>query len=198
MIQYPNRRSVSSEVKKTISHIGRGMSLEDDLNISNTFYEEIDRAIIYKKPTPIQVVKVHYPARNSAKIVEAYYKNASTTDYCGVYRSKAIDFEAKETNSKTSFTFNSIHEHQIKHLEAIMRHGGIAFVIMRFTRYDETYLIDASWFTHKYRKAEKKSINYKEIKEFGFLIKQGFTPRLHYLDVVDSLYFKEADINDKR
>ncbi|MEF9961400.1 MAG: Holliday junction resolvase RecU [Erysipelotrichaceae bacterium] len=191
MIQYPNRKMNKELEHKPISHVGRGMSLENDLNDSNVYYLDCDKAVIHKKPTPIQVVKVDYPSRNCAKIVEAYYKVASTTDYNGIYRSKAIDFEAKETNSKVSFTFKAIHEHQINHLDAILRHGGIAFVILRFTQFDETYLIDAASLITMYRLPKKKSITYQEVRSIGHLIKQGLTPRLRYLDIVDELYFNQ-------
>ena len=36
-----------------ISHKNRGMNLESDLNITNEYYRDIDKAYIYKKPTPI-------------------------------------------------------------------------------------------------------------------------------------------------
>ena len=65
-------------------HTNRGMRLEADLNDTNKYYRECDKALIYKKPTPVQVVRVDYPARNKAKIVEAYYKTPSTTDYNGI------------------------------------------------------------------------------------------------------------------
>ena len=97
-----------------------------------------------KKPTPIQIVQVDYPKRSAAKITEAYFKVPSTTDYNGVYRGKAIDFEAKETRSKTSFPFSHIHLHQIEHLERVLRQGAIAFVIVRFIAYDETCLLYTS------------------------------------------------------
>ncbi len=193
MIGYPNRKKeIRSSFQNIKSHIGRGMSLEDDLNSSNAYYMETNRALIHKKPTPIQVVKVDYPKRSSAKITEAYYKTPSTTDYNGIYRQRAIDFEAKETKSKTSFPFKSIHEHQIQHLERVILHGGIGFLILRFTTYDETYLIDAKIIIDMYRQSEKKSISYSSVQKYGFLIRQGLTPRLHYLDSVDKLYFKEA------
>ena len=43
-----------------------------------------------------------------------------------------MDFEAKETKVKT-FPFANISKHQIDHLQKIINHGGIAFVIIAFT-----------------------------------------------------------------
>lgn len=192
LINYPNRKSSLKTAKVMYNHVGRGMSLEYDLNCSNDYYMETDRALIHKKPTPVQVVKVDYPNRSCARISEAYYKTPSTTDYNGIYRGRAIDFEAKETKSKTSFPFKSIHEHQIRHLERVLQHGGIGFLILRFTTYDETYLIDAILIINRYRNSETKSISYKTVQACGSKIKQGLTPRLHYLDNVDEVYFKEA------
>ena len=62
MIGYPNRKVMPTPaVKAQDNHMGRGMSLENDLNDSNAYYCSCDRALIHKKPTPIQVVKVDYP-----------------------------------------------------------------------------------------------------------------------------------------
>ncbi len=186
MINYPNKKK--TQISSSLNY-ARGMNLEKDLNDSNTFYNSIGRGLIYKKPTPIQIVKVDYPSRKHAKISEAYYQVPSTTDYNGVYRGKYIDFEAKETKSKASFTFQNIHPHQIKHLKGVIEQGGIAFVIIRFNAYNETYLIDANDVIHAYEKDDKKSLTYKEINQFAHLIAEGFTPRLKYLDIVDTVYF---------
>ena len=196
LIGYPNKKQKPTSTI-TDNHIGRGMSLESDLNDSNAYYRACDRALIHKKPTPIQVVRVDYPARNAAKITEAYYKTPSTTDYNGIYRGKAIDFEAKETRLKTYFPFQSIHPHQIEHLKKVLYHGGIGFFIIRFTHYDETYLIDAKVIIDRYEHGKRKSISYADVNKLGFLIRSGLTPRLHYLDVVDALYFKEEKTYDK-
>jgi len=190
MINYPTKKNTNVRPTQTTSN-QRGMGLEKDINDSNTFYRECSRALIYKKPTPIQVVRVDYPKRSSAKIVEGYYKTPSTTDYNGLYRGKYIDFEAKETKSKASFTFKNIHEHQIQHLDDVMKHGGIAFLIIRFSIYNETYLIDASYIIQAYKDQKQKSIQYDKVKKCGHLIHESFTPRLKYLDIVDQLYFKE-------
>lgn len=187
MINYPNKKKVNNTSASL--NIARGMNLEKDLNDSNNYYKSIDRAHIYKKPTPIQIVKVDYPSRKHAKISEAYYQVPSTTDYNGIYKGKYIDFEAKETKSKVSFTFQNIHKHQIEHLESVIRHEGIAFVIIRFSSYNETYLLDAQYMIDAYKTNDKKSIKYKEIQLIAHLITEGFTPRLKYLDIVDKLYF---------
>lgn len=197
MIGYPNKQTNIANPKPCIdNHMRRGMSLEKDLNDSNIFYRECKRALIYKKPTPIQVVNVDYPVRKAAKITEAYYKTPSTTDYNGIYRGKPLDFEAKETKLKTSFPLKSIHPHQIEHLQNVLYHKGIGFFIIRFTVYDETYLIDADILITMFT-SQCKSISYAKIKDCGSLIRQSLTPRLCYLDNVDALYFEEEKISEK-
>ncbi|MGL5978030.1 MAG: Holliday junction resolvase RecU [Erysipelotrichaceae bacterium] len=191
MIKYPNGKPITANKQAVTTRKARGMSLEQDLNESNAYYVSRNFALIHKKPTPIQVVRVDYPSRAHAKIVEAYYKVPSTTDYNGIYRGRAIDFEAKETKNKVSFTFQGIHPHQISHLKAVLSHGGIGFVILRFTSYDETYLVDASDVIQQYEDVEKKSLPYTWVKQHAHLIRNGLYPKLHYLEVVDRVYFME-------
>ncbi len=191
MIGYPNKKKTTNTAMVSNHTMNRGMSLESDLNLSNDYYRTIDKALIYKKPTPIQVVHVDYPIRNKAKITEAYYKVPSTTDYNGIYKGRAIDFEAKETRLKTLFPFTSIHSHQIEHLKKVLYHGGIGFLILRFSVYNETYLIEADYLIKQYENPDKKSLMYNEVKQVGYLIKEGFNPRLDYLEIVEKLYFKE-------
>ena len=118
--------------QKVINKANLGMDLERMINESNEYYLANNIAVIHKKPTPVQIVKVDYPSRNKAVITEAYYKTPSTTDYNGIYRGKYIDFECKESNSKTSFPLANIHPHQLKHLDMICKCGGIGFFIILF------------------------------------------------------------------
>ena len=178
-------------VVQTNTHIvnykNRGMNLEEDLNESNRYYRQQDIAYIYKKPTPIQITKVEYPSRKNAVIKEAYFKEPSTTDYNGIYRKYYIDFEAKETKNSTSFPLSNIHPHQIKHLKNILRHGGIAFLIIRFTTKNETYLLDGNDFFLFLENENRKSIPYSYFLEKGKKIPFGYHPRLPYLKVVDEI-----------
>ena len=101
------------EKRNQITEFGnRGMHFEEAINESNKYYLSRGLAVIHKKPTPIQIVKVDYPKRSAAVIKEAYFTQASTTDYNGVYRGFYLDFEAKETKNKTSFPFKNFHAHQ--------------------------------------------------------------------------------------
>jgi recombination protein U len=189
-VNYPNPSLNQKKMKVTRSKT-YGLLFENALNISNEYYKVHGKALIYKKPTPIQVVKVDYPMRSKAKIVEGYYKTPSTTDYNGIYRGKYIDYEAKETNN-LSFDFKHIFPHQIEHLVNVDKHGGIAFVIIFFKKLDEIYLIDIKNFNNLYENGMKngaKSIKIETMKEIGTLIKLGYTPPIDYLKAIDELYF---------
>ncbi len=186
MINYPNGKKTKKN-SKSVSASNRGMTLEKEINQSNQYYLDAKVANIHKKPTPVQIVTVDYPCRSAAKISEAYFKTPSTTDYNGVFEGKAIDFEAKECSSKTSFPFSSIHPHQIEHLKSVVDHGAIAFVIIRFSFYNETYLVDANKMITIYS-GKRRSIPYDWFQKEAHLIPHGFNPRVDYLKVVKQLY----------
>ena len=190
-LNFPNKKVVTT--KKIVNKANLGMDLETIINESNEYYRLNDLAVIHKKPTPIQIVKVDYPMRSKAVITEAYYKTPSTTDYNGIYRGKYIDFEAKENHNKTSFPLAHIHEHQIEHLKNIIKHGGIGFLIVLWSEYNEYYLLPFEiayeyWMNAK--DGNRKSIPYQVFKEKAFLIKEGYIPRLNYLKTVDEVFFK--------
>lgn len=187
-MNYPNGKKADLNKSKVNNTANRGMSLESDINQTNLDYLNNDKAIIHKKPTPITIVKVDYPSRSKAKITEAYFKLPSTTDYNGIYKGKYIDFEAKECASKTAFPFASIHIHQITHLDNVIRHGAIAFIIIRMTAYGLDYLIDAKTFIDYYRGTKRKSLPYSWIIENGHKIKFKYQRPCDYLEVVDKVY----------
>lgn len=192
-MNYPNGiKRTRATLQSNQSFSNRGMSLEEDVNLTNQFYIDNDKAIIHKKPTPIQIVKVNYPKRSAAVITEAYFKQASTTDYNGLYKQKHIDFEAKETKNKTSFPLANFHAHQVEHMQSVENHGGICFIIIRFIVYNETYLIPAKKLLSYWNdqlEGGRKSIPYQSIKTNGYLIPFKYHARVDYLDIVDKLYF---------
>ncbi len=188
-MNFPNKKT---KEKKPVNKANLGMDLESVINDSNEFYLANDIAVIHKKPTPVQIVKVDYPMRSKAVITEAYYKIPSTTDYNGIYRGKYIDFEAKESHSKTSFPLKNIHPHQMSHLESIIKHGGIGFLIVYWNLYNEYYLLPfevAKEYWDNSFNDGRQSIPYSEFKKRAHLIEESYLPRLKYLNVVDKIYF---------
>ena len=112
-MNYPS--NIKKEYHKYTTYGNRGMDLEDLINKSNQYYIDNDIALIYKKPTPIGITKTNY--KNGT--LQGFFKEQSTLDYNGIYKGYYIDFDAKVTTSKTSFPLSNIHDHQLKHIDAI-------------------------------------------------------------------------------
>ena len=177
--------------KKNLSYKNRGMFLENIINETNNYYLEKDRAIIYKKPTPIKVLNVEYRTKKTTMINKAVFSHTSTLDYNGIYKGHYIEFDAKECKSTTSFPLANIEEHQILHIKRILKHGGIVFLIIFMN--NNFYLFKGSTLLEFINNTERKSIPFDYIKENAYIIKEGYMPRIDYLTVVDNVYLKEGD-----
>lgn len=196
-MNYPNgkrgsKQNSAPKGKTKPDFSNRGMSLEEDLNITNQFYLDTGVAVVHKKPTPVQIVDVDYPKRSAAVIKEAYFKQASTTDFNGVYRGRHIDFEAKETKNKTSFPLNNVHQHQVDHMKAVEQHGGICFLIIKFAPLDQVFLLPSTGlflYWDDQCNGGRKSIPYSYIEKEGIHIPFHYQARVHYAKALDKLYF---------
>lgn len=185
-MNYPSgiKKMTIEKNKITRNYTNLGMNLENDINSTNEYYIDKQMAYIYKKPTPIKLVKVDY---QKGEIKEAYFEKPSTTDYNGIYRGKYIDFEAKETINKNGFPLVNIHKHQIKHIRNINKEKGICFLIVRFTKYNETYVLMAKDFLYFIDNFKKSVIPIEYFKEYGYKINDKFIPRVDYLEIIDKL-----------
>ena len=172
-MHYPT--GISFNKKSNINYANRGMTLEGELNQANDYYLINDIAIIHKKPTPITIHKVNYKSRKDAVIEDAR---------------KYIDFEAKET-AKNFFPLANIHEHQIKHLMNVYKHGAIAFIIVRFTKLNKTFLLTANDLKVFLENNSRKSIPFEYFKQHAYIIKDSFNPCTDYIKIVDKLISKE-------
>lgn len=167
----------------------RGMWLENLINDSNTHYINKDIALIYKKPTPIKVLKVDYPNRKNTIITKAVFKELSTLDYVGIYKGKYIEFDAKESKSTTSFPLANIKTHQLNHIRNVIKHGGIAFLIIFMN--NVFIFLKGETLLEFINESERKSIPFSYLELNGYKIKEKFNPRLDYLEILDKCYFKE-------
>lgn len=193
MVNYPHHIKGRAQLvtpkepkKRAVDFANRGMTFESAINATNDYYLSRQIAVIHKKPTPVQIVKVDYPKRSRAKIVEAYFRQASTTDYSGVYKGYYIDFEAKETRQKTAMPMKNFHLHQLEHMDSVLQQKGIAFVLLHFSSLNETYLLPAKALIAFYQLDKgRKSMPLAYIRENGFLIESGAYPQIPYLDILE-------------
>lgn len=198
-IRYPNGKKyvpVQTTTKQKVnnqSYSNRGKTLEDELSESNDYYLSRGFAVIHKKPVPVQIVNVNYPARSAAVITEAYFRTPSTTDFNGVWKGQYIDFEAKETKSNTSFPLQNIHEHQVEHMKNVHKQRGIAFLIVRFSSLDRYFVVSYDIFAcfwDRMKKGGRKSITLNEFENEAIEISPGFMPTLDYLQALTTLIEK--------
>ncbi|MDR1521903.1 MAG: Holliday junction resolvase RecU [Streptococcaceae bacterium] len=177
-----------SKNKRSLIEFGkRGMNFELAINQSNAYYLTHGFCVVHKKPTPIQIVKVDYPKRSKAKISEAYFKQASTTDYNGVYKGRYLDFEAKETSQKTSFPFSNFHQHQLKHMETVLEQKGLAFVLLFFSSLKRVFYYPAEKLIEQYRTSKRKSLKLSNIEQEGIELMIKIAPQIPYLEAVDTI-----------
>lgn len=181
MINYPNKKKVVNT--KSFSKANMGMALEEMINISNNYYKNRDIAFIMKRPTSVKILKTE----DNYHIIDAYFQEASTLDYVGVYKGKYLDFEAKETISKKGFPMANIAKHQIEAMENIIKHGGITFAIIFLKAYGEIYLVDGKEII-EHAKNHKTYISKEEIEKTSTLIKEGYLVPVDYIKVVNDLY----------
>lgn len=173
------------------NYANRGMILESDINETNKYYLIHNIALIYKKPTPIKVVRVEYPKN---VIREAYFNEPSTLDYNGIYKGRYIEFDAKETQNKTSFPISNIHNHQIEHIKKVLYFDGIPFLIVRFTLLNETYILLGRDLITFMDSNNRKSIPIEYFRKNGFLLELKYTPRLDYIKIIDNfISVKDVD-----
>ncbi|MCI0130659.1 MULTISPECIES: Holliday junction resolvase RecU [Enterococcaceae] len=204
-INYPNgipkRYQKEEKIKKKQkpSFSNRGMSFEEFINQSNLYYLSKEMAVVHKKPTPIQIVHVNYPNRSAAVITEAYFREASTTDYNGVYKGRYLDFEAKETKNKTSFPLHNFHAHQIKHMKQCINHHGIVFVLIWFSSLQRCFFLSANHVIDYWENSDtqRKSLPLKMIENYGYEIQLGVAPIVPYLSIIDHYILKGDSIYEK-
>lgn len=205
-IRYPNGKKYVSVQKSSLpkkidlSFSNRGKSLEDEINDTNEFYLSRSIAVIHKKPVPIQIVNVKYPARSAAVITEAYFRTPSTTDFNGVWQGKYIDFEAKETKSTTSFPLQNIHDHQVDHMKSVAKQAGIVFFIIKFTTLDRYFIIPYDSFEFYWERMKmggRKSMTLTEFENVAIEVLPSYNPRLDYLQAMSSIIARSHEANER-
>lgn len=178
-------KTEAQKIRESMIKSNMGMAFEADVTKSCDFYREKGVSDIYKRPTPIKVVKMS--KTKPGMIEEAYFEEKSTTDYVGIYKGRYIDFECKET-IHDEIPYHMIREQQYRHLENIIRLGGIGFFLVSFKRAQEVYLIDAKIILDALKEKEHRGFKREFFKEKGILVERSYLPPYRLLDAIDKAY----------
>lgn len=168
----------------------RGGFLEECINASNTIYLENGLAVVQKIPTPITPVEMDNEKRT---ITLAYFDQKSTVDYLGNVQGIPVCFDAKETKLEY-FPLENIHEHQIRFMRAFDAQDGLAFLIVKFSSYDKTYLCPFETLEKYWKAAQnggRKSIPYSAFEE-RYLVERSGNILMHYLRPLQT-YLEEKE-----
>ncbi|WP_033166667.1 Holliday junction resolvase RecU [Clostridium sp. KNHs205] len=141
----------------------RGSALEELINLTNTRYREKNLALIQKIPTPITPITIDKENRH---ITLAYFGEKSTVDYIGTVQGIPICFDAKECASDT-FALQNIHEHQVEFMKDFEKQGGIAFLLLYYSKknhYHYLPLKDLLAFWNRAKEGGRKSFRFEELE----------------------------------
>jgi recombination protein U len=205
IVNYPDGRRMVTETKKTdkVDHrktankteaqriresmikSNMGMQFESDVTKSCDFYRQKGIADIYKRPTPIKVVKMS--KAHPGMIEEAYFEEKSTTDYVGIYKGRYIDFECKET-IHDEIPYHMIREQQYRHLEFILKLGGVGFFLVSFKRAGEVYLMPAQIILDALEEKAHRGFKREFFMEKGILVERGYLPAYRLLEAIDKAF----------
>ncbi|PEL17594.1 Holliday junction resolvase RecU [Bacillus wiedmannii] len=162
----------------------RGMAFEKLINLSNEMYQREGVALINKRPTPVKVLK-----SAGGRVLNGFYEAKSTVDYDGVYKGRAVAFEAKSTQSLTRFDLSNIAQHQLDYLEKAEKMGAVCFFLIEFSKDQTVFLVPTSVVQSYVRMSHqpngKKSISRADFDIYGYLVEQTERAPVDYLQYID-------------
>ncbi|VXC70492.1 Holliday junction resolvase RecU [Bacillus mycoides] len=162
----------------------RGMAFEKLINLSNEMYQREGVALINKRATPVKVLK-----SAGGRVLNGFYEAKSTVDYDGVYKGRAVAFEAKSTQSLTRFDLSNIAQHQLDYLEKAEKMGAVCFFLIEFSKDQTVFLVPVSVIQSYVRMSHqpngKKSISRADFDIYGYLVEHTERAPVDYLQYID-------------
>lgn len=165
------------------SHANRGKRFESLINSTNKQYLNNNYADIRKIPTPVLILEV------VGNDVQGKLESPSWVDYSGVFKGRAIVFDAKETKIK-NFPLKNLTKGQYELLRSWHLKGAASFLLICFwieqKNEPEIYYLrfnqlEAAWLEKE--RGGAKSIPLKYFREHCTRIRSGIYT-VHYLEAV--------------
>lgn len=156
--------------------------LEKTANKINMELRRNSEALIMKIPVPLELT-------NNGLIAKQ-----STVDYSGTLKGGlSIDYDAKETENKTSFPLANIKEHQLNYLKLKSSLGGVTFFMIHFKKVhkNEVFItpisfIDKFWNEATFKNG-RKSIPITEFKDAWLTATEKYIKKV--TEIQDELRF---------
>lgn len=182
-------KKMSSRGEGEMNYGNRGMAFEEFIECTNQMYESKGIAVINKRPTPVKVTR-----SQGSRVISGFFEKQSTVDFDGVYRGRAIVFEAKSTKNPTRFDLCKLPDHQYEHLAKCHKNGAVAFLLVSFEKQKKEYLLPYTalrpYWTEYKKPVGKRSMSILDFDVHAYEVDAGRVP-LDYLAVVDQVW----DIN---
>ncbi len=160
------------------------MHFEKLINLLNEMYQRGGVALINKRLTPVKVLK-----SSGGRVLNGFYEAKSTVDYDGVYKGRAITFEANSTESTTRFDLKNIAQRQLDYLEKAEKMGTICFCLIEFSKDKSVFavslLVIQSYVRRSHQPKGKKSILRADFDVYGYLVDQTERVPVDYLQYID-------------
>lgn len=182
----PKSTVLPEAITKSVIYANRGMQLESLVEYMNEVYERKQRAAIEKIPTAVKVLKAE-----GNKIKSAVYIKHGTVDYTGTYLGRALWFDAKSTQSLTSFPLSNLHDEQMLRLSAHRKNNAICFLLVQFVKLQRTFLLpyevlESSWNQRHTGIRGSNSISLATFEKEAFEVSKSTYGPLDYLSSVDT------------
>lgn len=174
---YNKMSAAKKRTNKSSKNASLGQAFERYVSMSNRRYRDIGEADMYKQHPEVKV------RRGDDGFNGARFGARSGLDYIGVYKGRAVTFDAKETKG-ASLPLNNIKAHQIETLQRFKAHGGISFLLVHMSRYGEVYVISTDDVI-AVKESDRKSIPYSLMTERGYLVKPGNNVTVDYLTTME-------------
>ncbi len=157
----------------------RGSQLEEIVNMTNEKYRELGLALVQKIPTPITPVEID----DNRHITLAYFEQRSTVDYIGAVQSFPVCFDAKEC-AKDTFPLANVHEHQYLFMKDFEKQGGIAFLLIYFSKRNQFYYMRFEELEKFYKRSEEGGPKHFKIEELSpeWYLNAHSGIQVHYLE----------------
>ena len=201
-MNYPNaikKSNKTTKIDSKLSHKNRGMTLEGDINVTNEYYREIDKAIIYKKPTPIKIVKVDYPSRDKTTIKELKKRNRQLYDSLEASKDKIdflVQFTSKQEYNTGKVVIRKVKEHDTVYVDSLKFADSKTFEYTNVNQNDTMiYKLkinskeEPNWYSLNIKTSTKYTIVNKELENGQNHITIGDGG--HNADITDVTVFKK-------